>query len=140
MAVHCAGFEGMFESSFQFALQLFIAFTMASRQPSTTQLVSMTASAIMASKTLIDLEISMSYKQKGIDLTLEEELGKGILLLPVTVMGTVSTIGSIAVCSSLLRYNYITFIIFVSAVRLNITLRLTSQFNSTATLKSNSVQ
>ena len=113
LAVHCSSFEGICESSLQFALQLFIAFTLTHRQPSTTQLVSMTASGIMVSKTLIDREISTQYTQKGISLSLEEEIGKSILLLPVFACGTVGVIGSIAVSSSLLRYNYITFIIFI---------------------------
>ena len=113
LAVHCSSFEGICESSLQFALQLFIAFTLTHRQPSTTQLVSMTASVIMVSKTLIDREISTQYTQKGISLSLEEEIGKSILLLPVFACGTVGVIGSIAVSSSLLRYNYITFIIFI---------------------------
>ena len=113
LAIHCAGFEGICESSFQFALQLFIAFTMAHRQPSNTQLISMTASGIMVSKTLIDTEISMRYTQKGVPLKLAEEIGNSILLLPVFLSGTIGIIGSIAVSSSLLRYNYITFLTFI---------------------------
>ena len=99
LAGRCGTVEGNLESRFQFLLQLFIVFTRADRAPSTVQLGAMASSVVMLAISGLN---DVRRKQKNVDLGTDVQ--RAIHLLPAILAYHVSSIGTMALLASLLRY------------------------------------
>ena len=93
--------EGVWESTLQFLLNLFIVFTRADRSPSTVQIASMFTSFVLIVKTALTdfTRVKLSREAK-----LDEQVRQMLPLLPLFLFNTIFKLGSIAIVASLLRY------------------------------------
>ena len=93
--------EGVWESTLQLLLNLFIVFTRADRSPSTVQIASMFASLVLIVKTAIT-DFTRGKLPK--EATLDDRMCQMLPLLPLFLFNTIFKLGSIAIVASLLRY------------------------------------
>ena len=93
--------EGVWESTLQFLLNLFIVFTRADRSPSTVQIASMFTSLVLIVKTAIADFTRVKLPREA---TFEEQVRLMLPLLPLFLFNTIFKLGSIAIVASLLRY------------------------------------
>ena len=89
--------EGAFESSFQFILQLYIIFTRADRQPSTTQLLSISTSILFMAKA--HLEANFADKP-------DEPLSRKLVMLPQKLCFIIHFCGSAAILASTFQMSF----------------------------------
>ena len=97
--------EGVWESTLQLLLNLFIIFTRADRSPSTIQLASTFTSLLLILKTAIaDFSVKFSHRKLPTEATLDDQVRHTLPLLPMFLSNTIFKLGSIAIVASLLRY------------------------------------
>ena len=87
-------FEATFESNLQFVLQLYIIFTRADRQPSTTQILGLSSSIVFMAKS----QLQANFADKP-----NEPLLKKLYLLPQKLFYIIFWCGSLAIVSSIFR-------------------------------------
>jgi len=93
--------EGVWESTLQLLLNLFIIFTRADRSPSTIQLASTFSSLLLIVKTAIS---DFSHRKLPTEATLDDQVRQTLPLLPMFLFNTIFKLGSIGIIASLLRY------------------------------------
>ena len=97
--------EGVWESTLQLLLNLFIIFTRADRSPSTIQLASTFTSLLLIVKTAIaDFSVKFSHRKLPTKATLDDQVRHTLPLLPMFLFNTIFKLGSIGIVASLLRY------------------------------------
>ena len=98
--------EGLYDTSLQFCVQLFIVFTMADRIPSTIQYLSLVGSIVMLAYTRIEAHL---LDEGGHVMPIKEKIIKTLKLIPIFLSNSIFKLGSIGLIVSLLRLNAITF-------------------------------
>ena len=93
--------EGIWESTLQFLLSLFIIITRPDRRPSWIQLATLATSLAVIVKTAI---AEFLFRRRPTTVSLASELRSTLSLVPLFLSNTFFKLGSIAVAASLLRY------------------------------------
>ena len=93
--------EGFFESSCQAVLQLYILFTRADRKPSTLQILTISASFLLLTKTSITSLLQPRHNKP--QLTTKEKVIKAVSVLPMVFTNSVFKLFTLALAFSVFR-------------------------------------